>query len=532
MAHGMTRREFAMSAGAAGLAGFGLSARAKAADAKTLRFIAQSDLRVLDPIWTTAYITRNHGYMVFDTLFAIDDKFKTHPQMVGDYNISPDKLHYSFTLRDGLKFHDGQPVRGADCVASLKRWMVRDALGQTLAGDVDEMKGGDDKEFSIRLKEPFPLLIEAIAKVSSLAPFIMPERLAKTDPFQQVTEMVGSGPFKFVKEEFQPGHQVVYVRNTDYVPRPEPVSWASGGKVVKVDRVEWLYIPDAMTKVAALNSGETDWWENPPPDLWPVLEANPEISVVQADPLGNQGCFRFNQLLPPFDDVKMRQAVLMVVDQADFMTAYVGDKKNWIVCPSFFTCGTPMASDAGSTALTGKRDFDKAKKLIAEAGYKGEKIVLMDAVDQPLIHAEALVLNDLLKKLGLNVEYVTADWGTVVTRRASKKPIDEGGWNIFETGWVGADLLDPSLNVMLRTNGEGAWFGWPKDDKLEELRTEWLKASDSEARQEIAAKIQERAFETVPYVPTGQYAAKTAYRKNLKGVIAGPAFFLWSVEKT
>jgi peptide/nickel transport system substrate-binding protein len=528
----MTRREFGIAAGAATLVAAGLKAKAQSAGAKTLRFIAQSDLRVLDPIWTTAYITRNHGYMVFDTLFAIDDKFRPHPQMVGDFSVSPDKLSYSFTLRDGLKFHDGQPVRGADCVASLKRWMARDALGQTLAGDIDEMKGGDDKNFSIRLKEPFPLLIEAIAKVSSLAPFIMPERLAQTDPFQQVTEMVGSGPFKFVTEEFQPGHQVVYVKNADYVPRPEPVSWASGGKVVKVDRVEWLYIPDAMTKVAALNSGETDWWENPPPDLWPVLEGNPDISVVQADPLGNQGCFRFNQLVPPFDNVKMRQAVLMVVDQADFMTAYVGDKKNWMVCPSFFTCGTPMASNAGSEALTGKRDFDAAKKLIAEAGYKGEKIVLLDAVDQPLIHAEALVLSDLLKKLGLNVEYVTADWGTVVTRRASKKPIAEGGWNIFETGWVGADLLDPSLNVMLRTNGESAWFGWPKDDKLEELRTEWLKASDSEARQEIAAKIQQRAFETVPYVPTGQYAAKTAYRKNMKGVIAGPAFFMWNVEKT
>jgi peptide/nickel transport system substrate-binding protein len=533
MANGMTRREFGAAAGAAALAahGFGREARA-AADKKTLRFIAQSDLRVLDPVWTTAYITRNHGYMVFDTLFALDDKFKPHPQMVGEWKASADKLSYEFALRDGLKFHDGQPVRGADCTQSLKRWMARDALGQTLALDIAEMAGGDDKTFSIKLKEPFPLLIEAIAKVSSLAPFIMPERLAKTDPFQQVTEMVGSGPFKFVKEEFQPGNKVVYVKNTDYVPRSEPPSWASGGKVVKVDRVEWLYIPDATTKLAALNSGETDWWENPPPDLWPVLEGNPDISVVQADPLGNQGCFRFNWLYPPFDNVKMRRAVLMVVSQADFMTAYVGDKKNWIECPSVFTCGTPMANKAGSEVLTGKRDFDAAKKLIAEAGYKGEKIILMDAVDQPLIHAEALVLTDLLKKLDLNVEYVAADWGTVVTRRASKKPPAEGGWNIFETGWVGADLLDPSLNVMLRANGDGAWFGWPKDDQLEALRTKWLKAKDSEERQEIAAKIQERAFEVVPYVPTGQYAAKTAYRKNLKGVIAAPAFFMWNVEKT
>src|SRR4029077_8761464 len=270
----------------------GSSAKAQSAGAKTLRFIAQADLRVLDPIWTTAYITRNHGYMVFDTLFAIDDKFKPHPQMVGDYNISPDKLVYSFALRDGLKFHDGQPVRGADCVASLRRWMARDGLGQTLAGVVEEMSGGDGKDFTIGLKEPFPLLTDGIAKASSLAPFIMPERLAKTDPFQQVTEMVGSGPFKFVKEEFQPGHLVVHVKNNDYVPRSEPPRWASGGKVVKVDRIEWLYMPDAMTKVVALTSGEVDWWENPSPDVWPILAASPEISLAQTDPLGATRCLR------------------------------------------------------------------------------------------------------------------------------------------------------------------------------------------------------------------------------------------------
>jgi peptide/nickel transport system substrate-binding protein len=296
--------------------------------------------------------------------------------------------------------------------------MARDALGQTLATVIDDMTSGDDKNFAIRLKKPFPLLIDAIAKVSSLALFIMPERLAKTDPYEQVTEMVGSGPFKFVKSEFEPGHRVVYVKNTDYVPRNEPTDWASGGKVVKVDRVEWLYLPEHSTAAAALGSGEVDWWENPPADLWPVLEANPEIVLAPLDPLGGTGCLRFNHLYPPFDNVKMRQAVLMVANQADFMTAYVGDPKNWKLYPSFFTCGTPMAGNAASEALSGKRDFDAAKKLVAEAGYKGEKIVLLDAVDQPLIHAEALVATDLLKKLGLNVEYVTSDWGTVVTRPA------------------------------------------------------------------------------------------------------------------
>jgi peptide/nickel transport system substrate-binding protein len=532
MARGMTRREFAVTAGAASLAVVGLGKWARAADPKTLRVIMRNDLRVLDPNWTTAYMTRDHAYMVFDTLFALDSKFQPKPQMVGDYSISADKLLYSFTLRDGLKFHDGQPVRGADCIASLKRWMARDSLGQGLASVVDETTGTDGKDFTIRLKEPFPLLLAGLAKVSSLPPFVMPERLAKTDPYQQITETVGSGPFKFVTEEFQPGHQAVYVKNTEYVPRDEPPSWASGGKVVKVDRIEWVYMPDYATAAAALGNGEFDWWEAPPLDLVPMLAANPDVSVEKTDPLGSTTMLRFNHLHPPFDNVKMRQAVLAVIDQTEFMSALAGDPKNWNLCASFFTCGTPMASNAGSEALTGKRDFDKAKKLIAEAGYKGEKIVVLDAVDTPTAHNHGLVVFELLKKLGLNVELASSDWGTLVIRRASKKPVEEGGWSIFGTGWTGVETLDPSGDLPLAANGGAAWFGWPSDEKLEALRMEWLKTSDSEARQEIAAKIQARAFETLPYIPTGQWSPVTAYRKSIKGVIIAPALFMWNVEKT
>jgi peptide/nickel transport system substrate-binding protein len=531
----LTRRDFAKAAAGAALAASVLpgTAKAETSDKKTLRFIAQSDLRVLDPIWTTAYISRNHGYCVFDTLFAIDAEFAPHPQMVEEFSISPDKLTYQFKLRDGLgPFHDGSPVRGADCVASVKRWMARDSHGQSLALVLDEMKPDGDKGFTIKLKEPFPLLIDAFAKVSSLALFVMPERLANTDPFQQVTEAIGSGPLKFVKDEFQPGHQVVYVKNTDYVSRKEPPSWAWGGKVMKVDRVEWLYIPDAMTKVAALNAGEADWWENPPLDLVPALQANPDITLALADPLPSPIMVKFNHLLPPFDNVKMRQAVLAATNQADYLTALAGDQKNWEPCPSFFTCGTPMANDAGSAALTGPRDLEKAKKLVADAGYKGEKVVVLDAVDQPVAHSQALVVTDVLKKLGVNVDLQAMDWGTLVTRRASMEPIDKGGWNIFATGWVGADLLDPGGNPALRTNGKKSHFGWPSDDKIEALRAQWLNAATLADRKKIAAQIQERAFEVVPYIPTGQWKPVTAFRKNVKGVLQAPAFLMWNVEKT
>ncbi|MBV9825581.1 MAG: ABC transporter substrate-binding protein [Alphaproteobacteria bacterium] len=529
---GLTRRGFGgMAAGAALTGSLPFGAASAAADNKTLRFIAQSDLRVLDPLWTTAYITRNHGYMVFDTPFAIDAEFVPHPQMVGEHALSSDQLTYNFKLRDGLGFHDGSPVRGADCVASLKRWMARDGLGQSLKPVIDTMTPDGDKGFTIKLKEAFPLLLDGLAKVSSLPPFIMPERLANTDPFQQITEMVGSGPFKFVKEEFEPGHRVVYARNTDYKPRAEPPSWASGGKVVKVDRVEWLYIPDAMTKVAALTNGEADWWENPTADVLPVLTGNSDIAIMPDNPLGQMTMVRFNCLYPPFDNPKMRQAVLMVTDQRDFMRTLVGDQKYWEVCASFFTCGTPMASTVGSEALTGPRDYDKAKALIKEAGYKGEKIMVLDAVDLPNPHVQAIVIFDVLKRLGLNAELVSADWGTVVTRRASKKPPEEGGWNIFGTGWVGADLMDPTTNLALQTKGDAAWFGWPKDDRIETLRAAWIKAATPAERKKIADDIQQRAFEIVPYLPTGEWTQMTAYRKNVKGIISAPAFLMWNVEK-
>src|SRR6266566_1928198 len=280
-----------------------------------LKFIPQADLRILDPITTTAYITRNHGYMVYDTLFAMDAKFQVKPQMVDKWEISRDNLTYTFTLRDGLKFHDGAPVRSADCIASIDRWSKRDALGQKLAEATESWTAVDDKTFTLKLKKPFPLTLEALAKPSSNVPFIMPERIAKTDASTNITEPIGSGPFKFVKEEWVPGSKVVYVKNTDYVPRKEAPSWAAGGKVVKVDRVEWIYIPDSATAAAAINAGEADIWEQLPPDLIPLLTRNKDITVENIDPLGSMGMIRFNFLYPPFNNEKMRQALLYMVNQ-------------------------------------------------------------------------------------------------------------------------------------------------------------------------------------------------------------------------
>jgi peptide/nickel transport system substrate-binding protein len=499
---------------------------------KVLRFIPQADLRSIDPIWTTAYVTRNFGYLVFDTLFALDKNLQPQPQMVDHWQVSDDKLTWTFTLRDGLKWHDGTPVRAADCAASIERWGKRDPFGQKLMEAVGEIKALDEKTFSIGLKRPFPLMLNALGKLSSNVPFMMPERLAKTDPFKQIPEAIGSGPFKFVKSEWVPGSKAVFIKNPDYVPRKEPPSFAAGGKVAKVDRVEWLYIPDTATAAAALNSGEVDWWEQPPTDLLPVFAKNPDVVVATVDPLGNHGILRFNQVLPPFDKLKMREAVLNLVDQKNYMRAAAGDPKFWKTCVALFSCDTPLETKAGADVLLHGPNLARAKELMKEAGYKGEKIVLMDATDQPPIHAQALVTLAALKSAGFNVDFQSMDWGTLISRRASKAPIDKGGWNIFHTWSAAPDLLSPAVNGQIRTNGDGAWFGWPKDDKLEALISDWFKAPDLAAQRKLAAQIQIEAYtKALPYIPTGQFVLPTAYRKNVSGIIISPVVFLWNVEK-
>jgi peptide/nickel transport system substrate-binding protein len=526
----LVRRVMLCGALAASVAGVGMGA-AHAQQQKTLRFIAQADLRILDPIATTAYITRNHGYMVYDTLFAMDAQFNIQPQMVDKYTVSADKLTYTFTLRDGLKFHDGQPVRSADAIASIARWARRDALGQKLAESTAGWRAINDKTFELKLKQPFAFVLDALGKPSSNVPFIMPERIAKTDPFTNITDPTGSGPFKMIKEEWVPGNKVVYVKNTDYIPRKEAPSWASGGKVAKVDRVEWLYIPDAATAAAALNAGEADWWEQLPPDLIPVLARNKNVKVDNIDPLGSMGMIRFNFMHPPFNNPKMRQAVAMVLSQQDYVLGIAGSPKNGKPCASFFTCDTPLASNVGSELMTGPRDFEKAKALIKEAGYKGEKIVVISATDQPIVQSQSLLTTELLKKLGLNVELQAGDWGTLITRRTSKEPVDKGGWSIFHTWLVGPDLLNPAVNFAVRGNGQQAWFGWPEDKQLEDLREGFFKATDAAAAKRAAEAVQKRAFEFLPYVPTAQFILPTAYRTNLSGVIVAPMAFLWNVEK-
>jgi peptide/nickel transport system substrate-binding protein len=497
----------------------------------TLKFTIPNDLKVVDPFWTTAYVTRNHGYMIYDTLFALDANLQPQPQMVDTWQVSPDGLTYTFTLRAGLQWHDGAPVRAADCVASLKRWGKRDGMGQALLEATKALEVVDDRTFTLLLREPYGLVLPSLAKISSNVPFMMPERVASTDAFTQIKETIGSGPFKFVSAEWVPGNKVVYVRNPDYVPRPEPASLAAGGKVARVERVEWYYIPDQATAQAALAAGEMDYFEGAQLDLYPLLESNPDLTVAFTDSLGSQGWLRPNHLHPPFNHVKARQALLWMVNQADYMRAVAGDPKFWRTCGAYFVCGTPLETDAGAAAFK-TQNLDKARQLMKEAGYDGRPIVLMDPTDIPALHNATLVTAQLLRKIGVHVNMQAMDWATLVSRRAEKKAPEEGGWHLFHTSWIAPDVFNPVANMGLSGGcTEKAWFGWPCEERLEKLRRNWAYATDAVEQKRLATELQLAAYDSVPYVITGQYFGIRAYRKNIHGVLPAPVPFLWNVSK-
>src|SRR5713101_3786067 len=500
---------------------------------KTITAVMHSDLRIIDPGFTTAYITRDHGYMVYDTLLATDSNFKIQPQMA-DWKVSDDKLIYTFTLRDGLKWHDGAPVTAEDCVASLKRWGRNDSMGQKLMDFTASIEASDEKTITLKLKEPYGLVLESIGKPSSYTPFMMPKRLAETPPGQQIKEQIGSGPFKFVQAEFQPGVKAVYEKNADYVPRKEPPSWTSGGKVVKVDRVEWITMADAQTAVNALQSGDIDLMENPPFDLLPVLTANKDLKVDILNKLGFQTLGRMNFLYPPFDNVKVRRAALMAINQKDVLDALVGNPEYYKICGAFFVCGTPLATEEGSESLVKGNGMAEAKKLLAESGYDGTPVVIMAPGDVVTLKAQPIVSAQLLRAAGFKVDVQATDWQTVVGRRASQKPPKEGGWNMFFTNWVGADVMNPVVNVSIGGRGKnGGWFGWPDDPKMEQMRDAFARASSPEEQKKIAADIQKEVLDEVIYIPLGQYFAPSAWRKSLSGVLDGPATpIFWNIEKS
>lgn len=504
-----------------------------AADVKTLRFIPQANLANLDPIWTTQYVVRNGSLLIWDMLYGVDDKLQPQPQMCEGHEVDATFKTWTFKLRPGLKWHDGEPVTAKDAVASIKRWMVRDApMGGPIGKSLDALDVLDDRTFRFRLNKPYPKMLFALGKSSTPALFVMPERIAMTDPYKQITEYVGSGPMRFKKDEWVPGAKAVFEKFQGYVPRAEKASWLSGGKRMNFERIEWQIVPDSATAAAALQNGEVDWWENPPADLAGLLRRDKDVAVDIADPLGNIGSFRMNHLYPPFNDVRARRAVQIALSQEDYMGAVVGDYPDlWKTLPGFFTPDTPLYTEVGGEPLKGKRDYDAAKKLLAEAGYKGEPIVVLVATDVPITKAQGDVTADLLKRIGMNVDYQALDWGTVGQRRAKKDPPAKGGWNIFHTWHAGADCVNPAPYVALDASGDTAWFGWPKSDLVQKKIAAWYAAPDFPAEKKAIDELNKAAMDFVVYIPTGFFKGYQAWRKNLSGVAKAPFPVFWDVTK-
>ena len=501
------------------------------AEDKVLRVVPHSNLAVLDPIWTTAYMSRNHGYMIYDTLFGTDEKNQIRPQMVEEWSVSPDKRLWTFKLRKGLEFHDGKPVTGEDVVASLSRWSKRDTMGQTLATFIERMDAPAPDTFRLFLREPCGFVLEALGKPSANVPFIMPKRIADTDAFKQIEEHIGSGPYLFKRDEFKPGAIVVYTRNPKYVPRKEPASGTTGGKAVYVDRVEWiLALRDAQTQVIALQKNEIDMIERVPFEQIVPLRADKTIALITKDPSGFQYIARFNHLHPPFNSAKVRQAAIAAFDQEAFLKAQIGVKDLYKTCPSMYTCGTTYSTAFGSE-IQSKSNMRKAQALLKDSGYDGTTVVILKPTDIATINKLPDVAAQLLRQAGFKVDVQAMDWQTMVGRRAKKDTPDKGGWNLFLTAFVAPDMWNPISNFGLNGGCDKAWFGWPCDAKLEQLRDQFAHSTDEPARKKLAEQLQARGFEIGTHAPVGEYVAPSAVRKGITGLVVGPGDFYWNIRK-
>lgn len=510
--------------------GFGLTGTAQAET--TITAVMQAPLRSLDPVITTAYVIRNYGYMIYDTLLSVDADGNIQPQMLEKWDVSDDGKTYTFTLRDGLQWHDGGAVTTDDCIASIKRWATQDKMGQVMMDLTESIDKVDDKTFSMTFTTATNIVLRALSKPSSLAAFIMPERVAQTPPSEPITDAIGSGPFKFVMDEYRPGVNALFVKNEDYVPRDEPASGMAGGRVVKVDKVRWVSMPDAMTGINAIKNGEIDFIEQAPYDLLPLLETDDNINLIVSTQQGGQTIMRLNHLIPPFDSKQVRKAAQAAIDQAQIMQAQIGNPEYYRTCDALFGCETRYANSEGAENLI-EADTEKSKALLKEAGYDGTPIVIMHPTDFANAGGSFVpMIAQQLRQGGFEVNVDAMDWQTLVTRRASQQPVSDGGWNIFTTYLSLADISDPLANYSVTANGKEAWFGWPDSPEIEELRQQFATTDNDDELTELAKQVQGLAMDNVVVVPLGEFAVVAAARSSLKGILDAPVPVFWNIEKT
>ncbi len=535
MTRNINRRHFLAGTAAAGFLPAILPrfAFAQSADGDTLRVVVHADLKILDPLLSNAWITIRHCYLIADTLFGVDSNLQPQPQMVDTYEVDDAHLNYTFTLRDGLEFHDGAPVLASDAVASLKRWIGGNAAGKQLGQYVDDVAVVDDKTFTMTMNAPYGLVLESMSRPSDPV-FVFPERvIAAAKPGEALGEIIGSGPFTFDKDAWQPGNRVVYHKNPDYVPRSEPADFMSGGKVAYLENVIWQMMPDANTALSALQAGEVDYFEVPPLDFIALAEGNPDLKVQIIDPIGLHAFIRPNFLQPPFSDVRARQALAHLVDQKNFMRAAVGNPSLYEECHAYFMCGSPNELSVGAEPYMAP-DVEKAKALLKEAGYNGEKIVVMTPTNAelPVIYAAAQYLSQVLTDAGIDNELVVLDWASFVQRRSNKGPVSEGGWNLFVSIEGGPDTVNPVMNYWFNSKCGASAQGWPCDEKLEELMVAYSLESDPAKRNELVEKLQIRAYEYLPQILLGQYLQPVITRADVDGVLSAGQAVYWNVKKS
>ncbi|BCG82818.1 MULTISPECIES: ABC transporter substrate-binding protein [unclassified Mesorhizobium] len=498
--------------------------------ARTVRMVMDLP-SVFDPIVSTATTTANHGMAIYDTLFALDTKLMPQPQMVGKWGVSDDKKKYTFELRDGLGWHDGTPVTAADCVASIRRWGQVDPGGQLIMARASDISKIDDKTFTIALKEPLGLVIDLLAKTAGPVPFIMREKDANRPATEQVNANIGSGPFKFNDPLAKPGASFTYDRNEQYVPRSEASDGFSGGKVVNVDRVIWDNIADQQTAFAALQSGEVDFLSSPPADLYPAIKSDPNLELEVLYKAGNVQFMRMNCLQKPFDNVKARQAMLHLIDQEAMMrTTFPPEYLSSVT--SIFGNHTPYSNDENTGWYKKGGDPERAKQLFQEAGYAGEKVIIIQPTDEAWNSNAAQLLAATLRKIGVNAELAPGDWAGQSARIRNKGPVESGGWSIFMTNASDFYFSNPAGNPVLSANGEEGWMGWPKSDEYEALRAKWADVETPEERKALARKMQHEYWNFVGLVLLGAVVSPIARRKTLTGLIGMPEETpMWNMRK-
>ena len=499
-------------------------------DKRILRIAPHTSLTILDPIWTKSYITRNHGYLIYDTLFGMDAEGQIQPQMVASWTVGKDRKVWTFTLRDGLEFHDGKPVTSEDVIASLIRWSKRDGVGQKLFAATEAIEVVDVRTFRIKLREPFSMVLQALGKPSANVPFIMPKRVAETPADKQIDDYIGSGPFVFAKSEWRPGERIVYLKNAKYKPRPEEPSGTTGGKVAKVDRVEWVIIKDPQTQANALANGEIDIVEAPAYESYAALKANPNLQSVVVNPQGLAYWLRFNHLHPPFDNVKVRQAAMAALNQPAFLKVQVGVPEFYRTCFSVYPCGSPNATEKGMDFIA-KPDMKRAQQLLKESGYDGTPVVLLQPTDLATITKLPLVAAQLLRQAGFTVDMQSTDFQTAIARLQKKDPPAKGGWNLWLAAWAAVDITDPVTAQLMNASCEKATSGWPCDAELEKLRDAYARAETAQARKPIAEQAQVRAMQIGTHVPLGEWVVPLAARKNIRGFVTGYLLVPWNIEK-